>query len=279
MRTYITIVTSLILHMLIYIGLVVWEQWAGQLTLQEKIALQDLLKQKEEHVDIVLLEKSPHAADASDSKAAFLAAQTQRVKNQTRARFMGLTQNREFPNRPSMPQREEAAQHEAVTSQQGTVSISATDRLNRELAKGISTISESLPDSIKHGDFTSLNTDQYLFFSFFSRIAPRIRFHWENGVERTVEALTFRNFSLREEKTFVTEVEVRLDSQGYYRGISIYRSSGIPGLDEAVARAFELSTPFINPPQEMVKDDNLIHLYYSFRVYFSPQLFARPAGH
>lgn len=279
MRTYITIVTSLIFHMLIYMGLIVWEQWAGQLTLQEKLALQELLEQKEEHIDIVLIENSPNASDTSEGKAAFLAAQTQRVKSQTQARFTGLTQNREFPTRPSMSQKQEAPQQEVVTSEQGTVSISATDRLNRELAKGISTISESLPDNIKYGDFTSLNTDQYLFFSFFSRIAPRIRFHWESGVERTVEALTFRNFNINEEKTFVTEVEVRLDSQGYYRGVSVYRSSGIPGLDEAVVRAFELSTPFINPPQEMVKEDSLIHLYYSFRVYFSPQLFARPAGH
>ncbi len=108
------------------------------------------------------------------------------------------------------------------------------------------------------------------------RAESRIRFHWEHGVENTIDSLSFRSLGIRDERTFTTEVEVLLDDEGKYLKTMIYRSSGIPALDQAVVQSFEKSAPFVNPPREMVRDDGLIHLNYAFRVYFSPHYYAHP---
>lgn len=277
MRAYAYVVISLALHAFSWLLIL----RADQLTslLPEMLRTPHTKATTEnQNIEVVLLEENPKAQNTSQGKASFLAQKTQRVQEETQARFRGDTRNLEFPNRPKSSRTQQQESKEVVADKSGEIDIQATERLNRALSSGISTLSESLPSNIKFGDFTSLNTDQYLYFSFFNRIAPRIRFNWQNGVEAVVEDLTLRNFQLGSRRTFSTEVEVRLDSKGYLEGVSVFRSSGIPGLDAAVVRAFELATPFINPPAEMVKADGLIRLYYGFNVHFEPQLFARPNG-
>lgn len=273
LRAYIYLVLSLSAHALIWLVILQSDLILKHLPQSEILFSEN---KNNSQVEIVLLEDSPNPISKPDTKASFQAQKTQRVQEQTQARFRGLTENKEFPSRPRPIQQATQEQQESITQEKSDIDLKATDRLNRALATGISTLSESMPQDIKFGDFTALNTDQYLYFSFFNRIAPRIRFNWENGVASVVEELSLRHYQLNSKKTFTTEVEVRLDSSGYLQGVSIHRSSGIPGLDQAVARAFQLSTPFINPPAEMVKPDGLIRLYYGFNVHFEPSLFARP---
>jgi hypothetical protein len=258
LRAYIYLILSLCAHALIW--LVVLKADLVLRLLPDPSQVFYKRPESAKNVEVVLLEDSPNAMNLTDDKPAFLAQKNQRVLEQTQARFKGETENKEFLSYSRPQQRAEKIQQEAVTQNDGDIDVKATERLNKALSSGISTLSESLPENIKFGDFTALNTDQYLYFSFFNRIASRIRFNWENGVASVVEDLALRNFQLHNKRTFSTEVEVRLDPKGYLQGISIYRASGIQGLDLAVARAFELSTPFINPPAEMVKADGLIHL-------------------
>jgi len=56
----------------------------------------------------------------------------------------------------------------------------------------------------------------------------------------------------------------------------IFRQSGLPAFDEAAVRAFAEARIFPNPPKEMVEEDGMIHLKYSFTVEFDPHLLARP---
>ncbi len=204
----------------------------------------------------------------------YSAQNTQRVREETQARFLGPTVNRRFPTYE--PTKKENKKELQDSDQTGTLAVQNNEEVKRtKIPLGISTVQSQLDKEIKFGDFTSLNTDQNLFFSFYTRAEARIRFHWEGGVESVIESLSFRNLGIRDERTFVTEVEVQLDREGKYLQTLLYRTSGVEALDQAVIHSFERSAPFVNPPREMVRDDGLIHLNYAFRVYFSPQFYSR----
>ncbi len=138
------------------------------------------------------------------------------------------------------------------------------------LQKGSSTVGESLPQDIRIGDFTALNTDRFTYYTFFARMEEVFRPKWINYVKAAVYTYQQTQRRTREED-FVTQVELLLDRNGnFVRGI-LHKGSGNEALDLAPVRAFRDAIKFPNPPQEMIKDDNYIHLEYQFTVHFIPQ--------
>lgn len=139
--------------------------------------------------------------------------------------------------------------------------------------KGISTLGEFLPNNIKIGSFTSLNTDQYLYYSFFSRIEELIRYRWENNVRSEITRISSHGYSgPRKKDEWTTQVTILLKPSGNYYAAIIDRKSGLNGFDFAAANAFRDAQFFPNPPQELVGKDGYIRLSYSFRVRWEPQI-------
>lgn len=137
------------------------------------------------------------------------------------------------------------------------------------LEKGISTFGESVPDDVKFGDLTALNTDRHLFYTFYARMEEKIRFRWVTYARAAVYSLGVDPRKSTGRDVWVTKLEVLLDRQGHYQRSILHSSSGIRSLDQAPLQAFRDAGQFPNPPQEMVKDDGLIHIYYSFSVHAS----------
>jgi hypothetical protein len=138
------------------------------------------------------------------------------------------------------------------------------------LRKGSSTVGETLPQDIKIGDFTALNTDRYTYYTFFARMEEVFRPKWINHVKAAFYAYQQIQRRPREEE-FVTQLELLLDKDGnFIRGI-LHTGSGNTDLDLAPVKAFREAGRFPNPPQEMLKEDQLIHLEYQFTVHFVPQ--------
>jgi TonB family protein len=143
------------------------------------------------------------------------------------------------------------------------------------IERGTSTIGESLPDDVKFGDFTALNTDRHLYYTFYSRIEEMIRSRWVNYAKAVVYGVEMGTERVDGRATWVTKLEVLLDAQGNFKKAILHESSGVRNLDAAPVQAFRDAQQFPNPPQEMVKDDGSIHIYYAFSVNIIP----RYAGH
>ncbi len=136
--------------------------------------------------------------------------------------------------------------------------------------RGSSTLGETLPQDIRIGEFTALNTDRFTYYTFFARMEEVFRPRWINYVKAAVYTYQQTQRRTREEE-FVTQVELLLDKNGnFVRGI-LHKGSGNEALDLAPVRAFRDAIKFPNPPQEMIKDDSYIHLDYQFTVHFVPQ--------
>lgn len=217
-----------------------------------------------------------------EDKVALLSERSQRVAEQTRAALSGQTANRsqnsnkraiELP-RPQQNKKDfdpfaEMSRSNLPRGQDAR--MPSFDQLN----PGISTVGEALPNEISIGQFTALNTDRYLFYSFFARIEDLIRYRWEASVRLALQNSRRSQFGVGQ-KAWVTQLEIELSPEGHFKAANILKPSGIRSFDQAAASSFAQAKFFPNPPKEMVEDDGVIRLKYAFEVQVDPRLVARP---
>lgn len=217
----------------------------------------------------------------SEDPTELLSAESQRVKKQMRAAQSGKTENRAN----QMNSRSQRAEMEKPNKALPKVDKDALIASAREagghmgmppLNQGVSTIGEALPNEVQIGSFTALNTDRYLFYSFYARIEDLIRYRWESSVERAINTIPRERFQASVNNRWVTQIEVLLNAKGNFQRVLMMKPSGLPAFDQAAAQAFAQARYFPNPPKEMVEEDGLIHLKYSFTVQFDPRLLAQP---
>lgn len=224
-----------------------------------------------------------------DDPAPFLSSQTQRVKEQTRAAETGMTQNRGSQKTSAQnPQNKRNATPDSPVPKAKLPSLqdeglrqfvrsSNQNQMPLMPSPGISTVGENLPEDVAIGSFTALNTDRYLFYSFYARIEEQIRFRWEDRVKASIEQTSKAQLRANVRSKWVSNIEIVLSPKGEFKRAIIMKESGLRSFDEAAIAAFAEARLFPNPPKEMIDpEDGLIHLSYSFTVQLDPRLLARP---
>ena len=136
-----------------------------------------------------------------------------------------------------------------------------------------STISDYIPQ-VKVGGFTALNTDQFIYYTFYSRINEQIRNRWISNIQNIIYQTPQNVMNQWSAMPQVTQLEVLLDPKGHFVRAILYRHAQSKNLDEAAVSAFRRASPFNNPPSELVKSDGYIHLYYIFHLEFRPRFLA-----
>lgn len=210
-----------------------------------------------------------------ETLARFLSEQKQRVKQEMQAENNGMTENRS--NRSTSDQGKKS-QQKKLTREEETpdkdgfrnVDISRELQEMNRLNDGVSTVGQALPNDVRIGSFTALNTDRYLFYTFYARIEESIRFRWESRVEQAIRNLGPAAMVNLGNKDWTTNVEFLLDSDGNVKKALIMKESGVTSFDASAVRAFQEAAVFPNPPQEMIQEDGFIHLKFSFTVNFRP---------
>ena len=245
-------------------------------------------------------------------EARFASEDEQWVLKESQARQSGLTTNRsaslgDTKAQPDQPRPREKtvqkkaldfkpepvvrkyAERELASSADGDIEMPANKKklvnTNRPLdfarfgsfERGMSSVGEALPPDIQFGDFTALNTDRHLYYSFYSRIEEMIRGRWVNYARAVVYGIENGSEKLSGRASFTTQLEVILDKEGVFSRAILHSSSGSKGLDSAPVQAFRDAQAFPHPPAEMVKADGTIHIYYAFSVNMVPRYTAHDA--
>ncbi|UOE99759.1 energy transducer TonB family protein [Bdellovibrio reynosensis] len=280
------VLSSFFFHLLI-LGVIAWiapqlvhkapETIEVQLYPEGQI-LEALTRNKQQVVRQALVPEKLKAQD-DENLARLLSEQKQRVKQETQAAKSGMTSNR--ANLPGVsenrPPQLAGKKQPLPKAKDGYESVDISKELQemRNFAgDGYSTIGESLPSEVKIGSFTALNTDRYLFYTFYARVEELIRFRWESKVQNVINSLDRANLKLLGQRNWVTQVEFLLDKNGYLRQALLMKESGVKPFDAAAILAFREARVFPNPPPEMVQDDGYIHLKYSFTVNYNPPAMA-----
>src|SRR3990167_9166158 len=61
---------------------------------------------------------------------------------------------------------------------------------------------------------------------------------------------------------------VSVNAQGNIADLIVIRTSGIPAYDQEGIRTVRASSPFTSPPSNLLAPDNLLHMAWTFSVYF-----------
>lgn len=276
--------TSIFLHFLLIAAMVIFAatQWKPETETAEIEIIEATptnARQKQPEQSIVRKSFVPEKMKAPEDEtlARFLSEQKQRVKQESQAANSGMTENR--ANSASQNSRQQQAQQ----PRERTRNEEAPDKdgyrnvdISRELAEmnrmnqGFSTVGESLPTDVKVGSFTALNTDRYLYYTFYARIEELVRYRWESRVMDTINGFDRATMMNAGNRNWVTHVEFLLDRTGLLKSAVILKESGIQRFDLAAVNAFKEARIFPNPPQEMVKDDGMIHIRFTFNVNYRP---------
>lgn len=225
-----------------------------------------------------LAPKSELKEDDTDL-ARFLSADKQRVRKEMQAATSGMTQNRVAGQKAPSESKEQKL-NDQKNARKETAKDYDPEGIDiaknlKEYAQSVedapSTMGDAVPNDVSIGSFTALNTDRYVFYSFFARIEDLVRFRWESRVRAAVDTFD-RNYilSVVGRRSWITTVDIWLTKDGRYHSAHILKESGIARFDQAAVAAFKEAGMFPNPPQEMVEDDGFIHLKYSFNVSFKP---------
>lgn len=253
-----------------------------EITLDEEAAILDALTPNKQQIVRQTLAPEKLKAPDDENLARFLSEQKQRVREEQQAAQTGMTQNRQAskpitkPANPANQKQGEQAAQKTETSNEvdkdgfRNVDISQQLQEMNRLNEGYSTIGESMPRDMKVGSFTALNTDRYVYYTFYARMEELIRYRWESKVQNAINS--FDRTSLRNagNRNWVTHVEFLLDKDGLLKSAKIMKESGVRYFDAAAIDAFREARIFPNPPAGMVQDDGMIHIKFSFTVNFNP---------
>ncbi|MEO0336409.1 MAG: energy transducer TonB, partial [Pseudomonadota bacterium] len=153
--------------------------------------------------------------------------------------------------------------------------VGATNSLNRTYAIGGKAGMDQIP-GVQEGSFTALNTDQFKYYSFFSRISEAISYRWVSRVRRFAKAAPASTIFQLSQVPSPTLLEILLDKDGMVVQVNILKSSGSAQLDDAAVQAFYQASPLNHPPDGMVDPyTRMVHLKFSFLVRWNPVYTAR----
>ena len=146
------------------------------------------------------------------------------------------------------------------------------------LERGESTVGETLPEDIKFGSFTSLNTDRYVHYSFYARFEELFRHRWVKYVRAALFSYQNGARVARGDENWTTRLEIVLDRDGHFKRGILHEGSGFKALDAAPVEAMQEIPQVPNVPSEMVRSDQTVRLMYEFNVQFVPQYAAGGGG-
>jgi TonB family protein len=201
----------------------------------------------------------------NDDPLRFWSEEKQRVIKQMRAKVSGLTQNR------SQTAREKAQKQKKDFD---PFAEAASTLSNPDLERGVSTVGNDLSE-LEVGAVTALNTDRYLYYSFYSRVEVLFRHRWEPNVRRAQRMLPDSAFANTANNKWTTLLEIWLQPDGRFHSSHLLKSSGIRVFDEAAIQAFVEARMFPNPPKDKIEDDGLVKIKYQLTVLHNPTMTAR----
>jgi TonB family protein len=114
---------------------------------------------------------------------------------------------------------------------------------------------------VPKGEETMLNSKEFRYATFFNRVKRGVSDNWNPG-EVYLRHDPYGN--IYGVKDRYTVLNVVLNSDGGLSDVSVAHSSGVGFLDDEAVHAFQLASPFPNPPQGLLEGDGLIRFQFGF---------------
>lgn len=223
----------------------------------------------------------------------FLSAKNQKVEKQTIAAERGQFENKKTTSKTSGTKGDGKAKtaesakltREEITRQLFAKSFDPQAAVERQQRKDVvsgagmgqgqeNTSNGTGQDASKSQDYvkdvnvgmeTLLNTREFKYYSYYSRIRKQLSHHWEGNVRERLSKLFKEGRSpAAVSKDRITKLMIVLNDRGTLVKIQVLSDSGIRDLDDAAIDAFRAAAPFPNPPKGIIETDGTVKIRWDF---------------
>lgn len=219
------------------------------------------------------------------TKKAYLSQADKAVEKETQAMLKGLFHQSESDNLNTAREKIDSSQLEndkPVRRQISSTHPNISDGITAPIAINVSTLKNTniprqekqnpsrtmdfLPE-VKRGPQTLLNTREFMYYSYFSRMKEQLYWKWVRYFQTEPQLAFLALIKGSKKRLFSTSLYVHLSTDGEIQDIRVVKSSGEESIDFAALQAFLSAAPFPNPPMGLVEKDGYIHIKQSFHVY------------
>ncbi len=231
----------------------------------------------------------------------YLSQANKAVEKETQAMLEGLfyqaktenspTSAREALNKNQKPKKNISPIHRQISSLSSTLlevieeplKINITELEHMDFSQqpkkqDLSRTMDFLP-GVERGSHTLLNTREFIYYSYFSRMKEQIYWRWNQYLQTELPLTAFKSNHGNRQQIFSTSLYVYLSTDGEIQDMRVVKSSGEENVDSAALHAFLSAAPFPNPPAGLIEEDGYIHIKQSFYIYIdsftSADLFSR----
>ena len=114
---------------------------------------------------------------------------------------------------------------------------------------------------VPKGEETLLNSREFRYATFFNRVKRGVSDHWHPGAVYLRRDPYGNIYGVKDRYTVLS---VELNADGELRDVTVSQSSGVGFLDDEAISAFQLASPFPNPPRGLLEDDGTIRFQFGF---------------
>lgn len=129
---------------------------------------------------------------------------------------------------------------------------------------GESSKSSDYLKDIQQGLETQLNTKEYKYYGYYSRIRKQLSHYWEPKVREKLSVMFRQGRSIATATDRITKLLIILNPAGTLVNVQMLSESGVQDLDEAAIEAFRSAAPFPNPPKGIVDPDGTVKIRWDF---------------
>ncbi len=198
---------------------------------------------------------------SSHEKTKYLGERTQRVEKQSRANRFGSVEGSEKLGTEKSSRQKKTENFELI---KGLWKL--PEELNTEV-KGKTVLSgsmDALDDTIAVSNQTLLNTDEYLYASFFNRIKREIGPRWEPMVQDYLQTTL-----VLIDGVYSTRCVFWLNREGVLQKVEVKESSGVKELDNIAVNSIRNLAFFPNPPDTLLDSEGMHRVELGFLVSYS----------
>ena len=286
----ISILASIIIHFVMSAGVWFGVQNTPETktadTIELEIPLDPVaLRNAEDNGQIV--EQSESVNEEIPESAQYLGAKNQKVKQETRAAVSGQFKNdgglgqsaqkaqektAALKPKPTLETLTPAYQFKAAAAaiKEQSHQQTAEERASAEgegegTSPDLSRSNDYLPDHEK-GLQTMLNTREFKYFSYYSRIKNQLNQFWEPKIKQKVMYVFRQGRRIASTKDHITRLLIVLNNEGTLVTVKVLDQSGVIELDDAAIEAFREAAPFPNPPSGLIESDGTVKIRWDFVI-------------
>jgi hypothetical protein len=220
-------------------------------------------------------------------EARFVSEKRQRVLLETKAQAAGMTANRAQlntkPNVKKISRKNSFSPKIGIAAIENDLNLSNLGDISQRVVKAggfvpnldVSTVGERLPSDIKAANLTALNSDQYLYYSFYSRLQELLRARWIQYTQAAIESNPKAAKRYARDSELLCSYEFVLDAKGNFLRALALNLSGFDGFDQAIVKTFRDVGRIPNPPKDLVRADGTVRLPFQLSAVLN-QLIASP---